>query len=142
MVGVGLRLFYHQDNASPPSSILTTLSLPDLSTEEGLRNLNDYLLDRSYVVGFQLSLADAQLFDKLEHRKLDNYVNIRRWYTHVKSREDEFKGLRTSGGGEDKGSGTRKVLQCCLQNEPCLLDSLVLCRRCIKLYFLIFKTRL
>ena len=49
-------------------SVLSTFG--DLSADEGLRRLDDHLLTRSYLAGYQLSLADVQTFEKLDHSRI------------------------------------------------------------------------
>ena len=85
-------------------SILSSLSLPDLASEAGLRRLDEILLDRSYIVGFELSAADVEVFQLLDAKSVAGHTNVQRWYTHIKSREPEFKELQ---GRLEKGSAGR-----------------------------------
>jgi len=62
----------------------------DLSTNEGLKNLNKYLLEHSYVTGFLLTAEDFTAFDTVGSEP-DNttYPNAARWYRHLASFTEE-----------------------------------------------------
>jgi len=84
------------------SKALASLKLPDLSTAEGLKHLDNYLLDRSYVCGFSPTQADVEVFNAIKEHRLDNHVNVGRWYRHVQSLEPDFKALKSA----DQSSGS------------------------------------
>ena len=69
-----------------------------------MRRLDEILLDRSYIVGFELSAADVEVFQLLDAKSVAGHTNIQRWYTHIKSRESDFKELK---GRLVKGSAGR-----------------------------------
>lgn len=55
-----------------------------------LQELNDYLAQRSYLVGQSLSLADVVVFysmcaimDSLNPSDKEKYLNVSRWYEHI-----------------------------------------------------------
>lgn len=55
-----------------------------------LQELNDYLAQRSYLVGQSLSLADVVVFysmcaimDSLNSSDKEKYLNVSRWYEHI-----------------------------------------------------------
>ncbi|KAA0200333.1 Integrin linked protein kinase [Fasciolopsis buskii] len=67
----------------------------DLKTESGLKALDDYLLTRSYIEGFQPSQADVVVYKSLGHKPAAKYHNALRWYNHIDSfgaEKDSFSG--------------------------------------------------
>ncbi|CAL8098504.1 unnamed protein product [Calicophoron daubneyi] len=63
----------------------------DLTSESGLSALNDYLLSRSYIEGYQPSQADVSIFNAVGKKPADKYDNVVRWYSHIASYGDEMK---------------------------------------------------
>ncbi|VDN12845.1 unnamed protein product [Dibothriocephalus latus] len=63
----------------------------DLTKESGVKALDDYLLTRSYIEGYQPSKADTVVFDALGKAPVDKYVCASRWYNHIKSFGDQRK---------------------------------------------------
>uniref|UniRef100_A0A3Q0KDY8 Elongation factor 1-beta, putative n=1 Tax=Schistosoma mansoni TaxID=6183 RepID=A0A3Q0KDY8_SCHMA len=57
----------------------------DLKTASSLKKLDDYLLTRSYISGFQPTQADVSTFIALEKSSLSDFGNISRWYRHIDS---------------------------------------------------------
>ncbi|CAH8578780.1 unnamed protein product [Schistosoma rodhaini] len=57
----------------------------DLKTASALKKLDDYLLTRSYISGFQPTQADVSTFIALEKSSLSDFGNISRWYRHIDS---------------------------------------------------------
>lgn len=56
----------------------------DLSTPEGLTELNDYLLTRSYISGYQASRDDLAVFSAMGSAPT-SYPHAARWYKHIKA---------------------------------------------------------
>jgi elongation factor 1-beta len=54
----------------------------DLSTPAGLKKLDEYLLTRSYITGYQASRDDLAVFGALKGVSAE-YVNVSRWYSHI-----------------------------------------------------------
>ncbi|KNA19681.1 hypothetical protein SOVF_059140 [Spinacia oleracea] len=70
----------------------------DLSSGAGLKKLDDYLLSRSYITGYQASKDDLTVYSSVTKKSLDAYVNVSRWYKHIDAL------LRISGvSGEGSG---------------------------------------
>lgn len=67
----------------PPPSTKTVFG--DMSTQEGLKALNDFLANKSYIEGFVASQADAAVFDAIPSPPLQSFGHLRRWYNHIKS---------------------------------------------------------
>lgn len=57
----------------------------DLKTDAGLKVLNEYLADKSYIEGYQPSQADVAVFDALSGQPKTEYEHALRWYNHIKS---------------------------------------------------------
>ncbi|GJP46385.1 hypothetical protein CLOM_g5679 [Closterium sp. NIES-68] len=60
------------------------VSFGDLSTPAGLKQLDEYLLTRSYISGFQASRDDLTVYSALKTFP-KGYTNAARWYTHIKA---------------------------------------------------------
>ncbi|CAI5461636.1 unnamed protein product [Closterium sp. Yama58-4] len=60
------------------------ISIGDLSTPDGLKQLDEYLLTRSYISGFQASRDDLTVYSALKSFP-KGYTNAARWYTHIKA---------------------------------------------------------
>ncbi|CAI5496285.1 unnamed protein product [Closterium sp. Naga37s-1] len=60
------------------------ISFGDLSTPDGLKQLDEYLLTRSYISGFQASRDDLTVYSALKSFP-KGYTNAARWYTHIKA---------------------------------------------------------
>lgn len=63
---------------------MATPSFSDLSTAEGLKALDEYLLSRSYITGFQASRDDLAVFSALSSEPTA-YSNATRWYKHIQA---------------------------------------------------------
>lgn len=57
----------------------------DVSTAAGLKALDDFLAERSYVEGFTPSRADAEVFDCLPAAPPPALCHLQRWYRHIQS---------------------------------------------------------
>lgn len=87
-----------------------------MKTEGAIKNLNDFLADKSYVEGFQPSQSDTVVFEALTGAPSSASPHALRWYNHIKSYGNErtsFPGVKkdisafgiTSGGvGDNKGA--------------------------------------
>jgi len=74
------------------------VSFSDLSSAAGLKKLDDYLLTRSYITGYQASKDDVAVYSALAKPPSSDYVNVSRWYSHIDAL------LRISGvSGEGSG---------------------------------------
>ncbi|XP_047159164.1 elongation factor 1-delta-like [Vigna umbellata] len=70
----------------------------DLSSTSGLKKLDEYLLSRSYITGYQASKDDLTVYAALPTAPSAEYVNVSRWYKHIDAL------LRISGvSGEGSG---------------------------------------
>jgi elongation factor 1-beta len=58
------------------------ITFENLSTSEGLKKLDQYLLTRSYISGYQASRDDLAVFVALESVPAE-YVNAARWFKHI-----------------------------------------------------------
>jgi elongation factor 1-beta len=60
----------------------------DLSSSAGLKKLNDYLEDKSYIEGYQPSQADTTVFNSISSAPSSEYTHVLRWFNHIKSYGD------------------------------------------------------
>jgi len=61
------------------------MSFGDLKTEKGVKALNDFLADHSYIEGYQPSQADVTTFQSLGKAPSSSTPHALRWYNHIKS---------------------------------------------------------
>jgi elongation factor 1-beta len=54
-----------------------------LNSEEGLKKLDDYLLSRSYITGYQASKDDLTVHAAISKPPSSTFVNASRWYNHI-----------------------------------------------------------
>ncbi|CAJ1975038.1 unnamed protein product [Sphenostylis stenocarpa] len=74
------------------------LTFYDLSSATGLKKLDEYLLPRSYITGYQASKDDLAVYSALPAAPSAEYLNVFRWYKHIDAL------LRISGvSGEGSG---------------------------------------
>ncbi|KAI6686423.1 hypothetical protein NL676_032336 [Syzygium grande] len=57
----------------------------DLGSASGLKKLDEYLLTRSYITGFQASKDDITVNAALPKPPSSEFVNVSRWYNHVEA---------------------------------------------------------
>ncbi|KAK6920540.1 Translation elongation factor EF1B, beta/delta subunit, guanine nucleotide exchange domain [Dillenia turbinata] len=57
----------------------------DLKSEAGLKKLDDYLLTRSYISGYQASKDDIIVHAALDNAPSAEFVNVSRWYNHIEA---------------------------------------------------------
>merc|ERR1711976_79326 len=82
----------------------------DLKSASGLKVLNDFLADKSYIDGYVPSQADKAVFEALNGAPDASLVNALRWYNQIKSYSDmdSFPGIKQSAdsyGPLEAGSG-------------------------------------
>ncbi|KAF0291375.1 Elongation factor 1-beta [Amphibalanus amphitrite] len=61
----------------------------DLKSEAGLKKLNDYLADKSYIEGYGPSKADTVTFEALKGAPPTGLPHALRWYTQISSYGNE-----------------------------------------------------
>uniref|UniRef100_A0AAY4AZ27 Elongation factor 1-beta n=1 Tax=Denticeps clupeoides TaxID=299321 RepID=A0AAY4AZ27_9TELE len=61
----------------------------DLKSPAGLKVLNDFLADRSYIEGYVPSQADISVFEALSAAPSSSLCHALRWYNHIKSYQKE-----------------------------------------------------
>lgn len=70
----------------PPSCLTSTKTVfGDMSTPTGLKSLNDFLADKSYIEGFTASQADTSVFASIPSAPPPSLCHLRRWYNHIKT---------------------------------------------------------
>ncbi|GMY33048.1 elongation factor 1-delta [Fagus crenata] len=55
----------------------------DVNSPSGLKKLDDHLLTRSYISGYQASKDDITVHAALSKAPSVEYVNVSRWYSHI-----------------------------------------------------------
>ncbi|XP_023519039.1 elongation factor 1-delta-like isoform X2 [Cucurbita pepo subsp. pepo] len=61
------------------------VSLSDVKSAAGLKKLDDYLLSRSYISGYQASKDDIAVYEALSKPVSSDYVNVSRWSNHIEA---------------------------------------------------------
>ncbi|XP_060923228.1 elongation factor 1-beta [Limanda limanda] len=65
----------------------------DLKSASGLKVLNDFLQERSYIEGFVPSQADVAVFDAISTPPSAELCHALRWYNHIKSYHSQKNSL-------------------------------------------------
>nr|UEN71288.1 elongation factor [Gregopimpla kuwanae] len=65
------------------------MAVGDLKTEKGVKDLNAYLAERSYIEGYQASQADVAVFEALGKAPSSDTPHVLRWYNHIKSHDSK-----------------------------------------------------
>merc|ERR1711963_1131717 len=61
-----------------------------------LNKLNNFLLDKAYIQGWEFSAEDVAVFNAVKAAPSADLVNALRWWNHVKSYESEFGNVKAS----------------------------------------------
>jgi len=61
------------------------MAFGDVKTPKGLQELNNFLADHSYVVGYTPSKADLSVFEALGKAPAGKVPHVQRWYRHISS---------------------------------------------------------
>ncbi|XP_067626673.1 probable elongation factor 1-beta [Eurosta solidaginis] len=72
------------------------MAFDDVKTPEGLKELDKFLTDNSYISGYTPSKADLSVFDALGKAPTGNFPHVQRWYRHIASYQ---AGERAAWGG-------------------------------------------
>lgn len=76
------------------------VTLANVNSASGLKKLDEYLLTRSYITGYQASKDDITVYAALSQAPSAEYVNASRWYKHI-------DGLLRISGVSGDGSGVK-----------------------------------
>ena len=63
----------------------------NLQTADGLRSLNTFLLDKSYIGGYRPTQGDVAVFEAVKSAPAAEFVNALRWFNHIASFNNEEK---------------------------------------------------
>nr|XP_033487597.1 phenylalanine--tRNA ligase beta subunit [Epinephelus lanceolatus]XP_033487598.1 phenylalanine--tRNA ligase beta subunit [Epinephelus lanceolatus] len=85
--------FPTQDESLQARPTSTKTVLGDMSTTAGLKALNDFLADKSYMEGYAASQADTAMFDAIPSSPSSTFCHVMRWYKHIKSFQRERASL-------------------------------------------------
>merc|ERR1712121_548212 len=61
------------------------IMFPDLKTDAGVKALDSYLSENSYIEGYVPSQADTSVFEALKGAPDSKFPHALRWYNHIKS---------------------------------------------------------
>ncbi len=61
------------------------MEFPDINTESGLKFLDNYLQQRSYISDYEPSQNDVIVFRAFRKEPGDQFENAQRWHRHIKS---------------------------------------------------------
>ncbi|XP_076675266.1 elongation factor 1-beta [Andrena cerasifolii] len=61
------------------------MAIGDLKTDKGVKDLNLYLADRSYIEGWRPTQADVAVLEALGNIPTTSNPHVLRWYNHIKS---------------------------------------------------------
>ncbi|CAN6312405.1 unnamed protein product [Urochloa humidicola] len=91
--------------------------LSNVNSEAGLQKLDDYLLTRSYITGYQASKDDMAVFAALSSAPSSSYVNVTRWCDHISA-------LLRSSGISAEGEGVKVESSACsvASSTPAVAD--------------------
>merc|ERR1711997_1270809 len=79
-------LIYHFSSSAPLSRVVTTANMfGDLKSAAGVKALNEFLAEHSYIEGFVPSQADTAVFKALSGAPKSDTAHALRWYNHIKS---------------------------------------------------------
>ncbi len=81
------------------------MEFDDLSTEEGLTQLDAHLASRSYISSCWPTQNDAIVLKAIKSSPPEKFVHSRRWFSHMKS----FGAAELKGLPEEVSQGTVKV---------------------------------
>ncbi|KAK0586620.1 hypothetical protein LWI29_009807 [Acer saccharum] len=65
------------------TSVAMAVAFYDVNSAAGLKKLDEYLLTRSYITGYQASKDDLTVYSALSKSPSSDYVNASRWYSHI-----------------------------------------------------------
>ncbi|KAI5084013.1 hypothetical protein GOP47_0000182 [Adiantum capillus-veneris] len=62
---------------------MAVVELPDLATSSGLQQLDQFLLTRSYISGYQPSRDDVVAYCAIPQAPKPDLINVSRWFNHI-----------------------------------------------------------
>jgi len=69
------------------------MGFTQLDKDPGLKALNTFLQDKSYIEGYEPSQADVAVFEALKRPDSTKFPHASRWYSHIASYSDSFSSL-------------------------------------------------
>merc|ERR1712198_760437 len=76
----------------------------DLKSNSGVKALNDYLADRSYIDGYVPTQGDVTVFNGLGKAPADSFAHALRWYKQISSYGSEKSKFPAGSGKVGAGS--------------------------------------
>jgi elongation factor 1-beta len=88
------------------------VSLANLGTDKGLADLNKFLADKSYIDGYEVSSADAQVYKEIKAAPdAKKYPHVSRWFNHVESYTVEERSNLRAGTVPTAGAAPSKAAE-------------------------------
>ncbi|CAG8703580.1 8520_t:CDS:2, partial [Rhizophagus irregularis] len=69
------------------------MGFTQLDKDSGLKTLNNFLQDKSYIESYEPSQADVAVFEALNRPDSTKYPHAARWYNHIASYSESFSSL-------------------------------------------------
>ncbi|CAI0446426.1 unnamed protein product [Linum tenue] len=82
---MGFTLFHQGCPTSHTQKFLPTMAVAfhGLNTPAGLKKLDEYLITRSYITGYQASKDDITVYSAIPGAPSSDLVNVTRWFKHI-----------------------------------------------------------
>merc|ERR1739848_590323 len=90
---VSSRTYRNLVKSGDPPFLYINKMAAQFGSKPDLGKLNDYLLDKSYISGFDASGEDVAVFKALSSAPSADFVNALRWWNHINSYSAEFSTL-------------------------------------------------
>merc|ERR1712062_461004 len=74
----------------------------DLKTEAGIKVLNEFMANKSYIDGYVPSQADVAVFHLMKGAPASQFAHALRWYNHIKTYSAQFEILPGIMGAAEK----------------------------------------
>ncbi|KAJ0097347.1 hypothetical protein Patl1_27578 [Pistacia atlantica] len=101
-VSVSAAPSLHTYSRKKPQLLEMAVVFGDLNSATGLKKLDEYLLTRSYITGYQASKDDITVYAALSKAPSSEYVNVSRWYNHIDALL-RISGVSAEGSGVTVG---------------------------------------
>merc|ERR1711879_761568 len=102
---MGTHLWSLKSNLQITLTLTGKKILPKMAAQFGskpdLNKLNNFLLDKAYIQGWEVSAEDVAVFKALSSAPNAEFINALRWWNHIKSYESEFGNFKAAAPAAD-----------------------------------------
>merc|ERR1711879_632891 len=102
---MGTHLWSLKSNLQITLTLTGKKILPKMAAQFGskpdLTKLNNFLLDKAYIQGWEVSAEDVAVFKALSSAPNAEFINALRWWNHIKSYESEFGNFKAAAPAAD-----------------------------------------